>query len=89
VTFIDLNGASTILPEVAEQLAPLLKIFNSTVISAIAKANGTLALDLSQNRKLVVPPHPKYESWEVVADNGLKLICLPGGKLASWAAIKK
>ena len=89
LTFRDSGEAFTLLPEVADSLAPVLKIFNTTVSVAVVKSDGTLFLEFSRDRSITVPPHEKYEAWSLNVNDGRKLICMPGGKIASWAAIKK
>ena len=89
LTFYDSGKAFRLLPEVADSPAPVLKIFNTTVSVAAVKSDGALFLEFSQDRSITVPPHEKYEAWSLNVNDGRKLICMPGGKIASWAAIKK
>jgi len=65
-------------------LGPLLILFGKTVISAHAFKNGALNILFEDDLLLQVDPGEKYEPWEISANNGLKLVSTPGGKLAYW-----
>jgi hypothetical protein len=65
----------------ASGLDTLALIFRETVISAVARAGGSLALDFSNAVRLEVDPDDKFEAWNLTARFGGTLVSLPGGGL--------
>jgi Family of unknown function (DUF6188) len=81
-TQLSLSGHKPILAAQASLL------FGKTIEHAVGRKDGTLDVRFSDGSELVVPVDPDYEAWELVADNGFKVISLPGGKLAIWGPRK-
>ena len=74
----------------AEQLAEVGKasiLVRKTVDRAVAHEDGSLEVNFMDGDMLFVGPDPGYESWEAYASDGMKVISLPGGGLATWPAI--
>ncbi len=72
--------------EGAHTLCPALAIFGKTIQSALAHKDGTLELTFSDDSRVLVPPDPQYEAWEVSGPGGMLLVSLPGGSLAVWSS---
>jgi hypothetical protein len=51
-------------------------------VTDIEEIAGTLTIRFDEDAMLVVPPDPDYEAWQVRADDGLLVVCIPGGELA-------
>jgi len=47
--------------------------------------HGALILLFGERLKLSVPANAKYEAWNVSASDGMKIVCMPGGRLAIWS----
>jgi hypothetical protein len=47
--------------------------------------NGALIMSFGERLKLSVPANTKYEAWNVSASDGMKIVCMPGGRLAIWS----
>jgi hypothetical protein len=68
-------------------LCPLLSLFGLSVANAYALKDGTLKVEFKENIVLQIDPDDKYEAWELASSeglNGLKLVSLPGGRVAFW-----
>jgi len=89
MSFLEAGKSVVVNPGNAESAAPLLRLFGAEVKTAEAKQDGTLVVEFHQDRSLVVSPHPKYEAWELFANNGIKVVCMPGGELAIWERIAR
>jgi hypothetical protein len=59
---------------VLEQRIDFVKIFN----------DGKLTLTFSNDITLNILPNDSYETWQITSDNGLRIVCMPGGELAIW-----
>ncbi len=46
---------------------------------------GVLRLQFEGDNMICVPVDPKYETWELIASDGLKIVCTPSGELAIWS----
>jgi len=89
-----LKGAGTDVPlgpENTPSLSPILPLFNVRVKDGFIQKTGRLALNFEDGRFLDVQPDDAYESWEVNNPSmKLRLICMPGGKVAGisgWANV--
>ena len=78
--------AVTISPEMRDQAAVILPAVLHETIRAAAASNetGTLVLDFVHGVRLEVAANPDYEAWTVAAENGSKVVALPGGGLSTW-----
>jgi hypothetical protein len=66
-------------------LGPLLSLYPGSLEEAVSSNMGVLALGFGAGASLRVPPHPHYESWQIVAP-AFHVVCTPGGELAVWLA---
>jgi hypothetical protein len=64
--------------------ADLVGLFRKSVTKAWASDDGKLTIQFSGGVTLTATPDPDYEAWEIIAENGFRVICMPGGKLAIW-----
>ena len=65
-------------------LAPALVLFNKELASAVAYENGALELTFRGDMAIFVPADPDYEAWEASGSEHIKLVSMPGGRLAVW-----
>ena len=70
-------------------LAPVLGLYRKPVATVVAQKDGRLEVRFSDGDLLQAKPDPDDESWELAVNGGPRLVCLPGGELAShpdaWA----
>ena len=83
---VDEGRTDLVDPEQPESLGPALTLLRRVVESVIVREDGGLELAFTHGPRLSVPPDPNYEAWESTSSSGAKLVCLPGGGLAVWAA---
>lgn len=69
-------------------LMTLVDLLMQTAEGAIAD-NGQLTLRFTDGTILTVPPHDKYEAWQLADDAGRLLVCMPDGNLAYWLSGKQ
>jgi hypothetical protein len=62
----------------------LQELTTHTITSALAEKSGTLHLTFTNGAHLQVPPNDMFEAWTVAGPNGLKIVCMPNGELATW-----
>jgi hypothetical protein len=67
-------------------LTELLALLMQTVSRIRIEVDGSLALLFGNGARLRVPVDQMYEAWQIRADNGLLIVCLPGGDLSVWSA---
>lgn len=55
---------------------------------SLAEVNqlGNLTLSMESGSRLSVQPDPNFEAWTVVDPNGYRVVCMPGGEIATWEA---
>ena len=71
-----------------DKLCPAFTIFEKTIKSAIAYKNGRLKIIFNNGTSLNVEPDPNYEAWEISGDDGLIIVCQPGGEITIWQPFK-
>jgi len=64
-------------------------LVKKTVDRAVAHEDGSLEVRFMDGDILFVASDPHYEAWEAYASDGMKVVSLPGGGLATWAAVAK
>ncbi len=57
-----------------------------TISSATTDHSGGLEISFTDGHRLTVGPNADYEAWSLAGPGGRKVICLPGGELATWPA---
>jgi hypothetical protein len=71
-------------PGEMETMSPLLAIYRKPVASVVAQKDGRLEVRFSNGDLLQAKPDEDDESWELAVGDGPRLVCLPGGELASY-----
>lgn len=81
------TGSWNISPE-SLQAEPeqALTLTNRTISSAATDQSGTLDISFTDGHHLTVGPDAEYEAWTLAGPDGQKVVCLPGGDLATWPA---
>lgn len=64
----------------------VLDLIRLRVVWALIEDSGNLELHFDGGRRLMCPPHNDFEAWVLVAANGERIVCLPGGGTAHWMA---
>jgi hypothetical protein len=54
-----------------------------TPVASVSEDAGRLDIVFA-GLTIAVPPDERYEAWQVRADNGLLMVCVPGGDVAIW-----
>ena len=53
-------------------------------VGTVSEEGGALTIAFERGTALTIPPHDAYEAWQIEADNGLHIVCVPGGELVTW-----
>ncbi|MEM7284776.1 MAG: DUF6188 family protein [Actinomycetota bacterium] len=64
--------------------AILLGLLHQVVHAATVGDDGTLTLTIG-SATVTVPPSADFEAWTYAAEDGRRVVCMPGGELAVWA----
>lgn len=70
-------------PENVDSLVPALYLRDKAVKKITAMKSGALNVEF-ENDYLQVKPGESFEAWQLYSDDGLRIICMPGGELAIW-----
>ena len=57
---------------------------NRTISTATSDQTGCLDISFTDGHHLTVKSDDTYEAWTLAAPDGSKVVCLPGGELATW-----
>lgn len=66
----------------------LVQLMRREVSRAEVSSSGTLSLIFSDETELVVPPDSDYEAWQLIGPDW-RVVCMPGGELATWSGQEK
>lgn len=84
-TLITSQEEYTYSPEPStEHTGPLDILSEQTITTATADENGTLTLTVADGTLLNVFASADFEAWTLAGPGGRKVVCLPGGELATW-----
>lgn len=61
-------------------------LIGRAVDTAEVSERGLLTLAFEGGVVISVEPDTRYEAWTVAGPAGVKLVCMPGGEVAVWAA---
>ena len=56
------------------------------IAGAKIEPDGRFCIDFSSGSQLASIIDDDYESWELNAESGLKIVCRAGGEIVTWAA---
>lgn len=62
--------------------------FAGKVQSAEVSDSGSLSLTMESGNRLSVEPDPDFEAWTLTGPGGYRVVCMPGGKLATWESLR-
>ena len=84
-TFTDADGVDHVIePEDPSTVGPAMRLLRQTLERVTAWKDGRLELAFESGASVLVPPHGRFESYDV-SGPGFKLIGLPsGGEPAIW-----
>jgi hypothetical protein len=71
-------------PERPQDIGPALSLVKLVVRRARAFKDGTLEVSFADGSTLRVPSDPEFEPWVLSANDGMRVVSLPGGDLAIW-----
>jgi hypothetical protein len=83
-TLIEGDRRLLLEPEHTATLGPVVTLFGRNVSSAETLDDGCLSLRL-HDALLHITPHPEYEAWTLTGDDGLLVVCGPGGAVTTWS----
>jgi hypothetical protein len=82
-TFRDVDGREVAIdPELPERLAPLLTLTGRGLATVRVRRSGELMMQFGDGSAIVVPPHERYEAWEIRGSGVLEklsYLCNIGG----------
>lgn len=79
------QGTHTYSPEPSTEDSGPLDILNEqTITAATANDTATLTLTVTDGTQLQVAASDDFEAWTLAGPKGRKIVCLPGGELATW-----
>lgn len=61
-------------------------LINRTISTATSDETGALKISFADGGRVTVEADPDYEAWNLAGPDGRKVVCLPGGELATWPA---
>lgn len=95
--FVDSSGAVSVSARVesaftvggvlypATAFAEALPVLESRVVDAgVVDHSGLLRITLAGGDNLEVEPSDAFEAWSLTTADGDRIVCMPGGELASW-----
>ncbi|MBE9924663.1 hypothetical protein G8C93_01980 [Cellulosimicrobium cellulans] len=50
----------------------------------VGVSGGRLTLHFSTEIAFRVDPDDEYEAWQISSDDGLRIVCAPGGEVSTW-----
>jgi hypothetical protein len=65
-------------------LGPVIGLFMQAITAVAVRDRGTLTLDFNDGSQIVVEPHPKYESWHLLGNEGVSGILVGPGGETGW-----
>ncbi len=60
-------------------------LINRTISTATSDTTGALSISFTDGDRVTVEADPDYEAWSLAGPDGKKVVCLPGGELATWS----
>jgi hypothetical protein len=83
-TLVDSTGSACIdVENDASSAAPLLALIpKATVHSITVSTDGDLRIQFDSGHMCSISPEDNYESWQISGEEGLLMVCMPGGELA-------
>lgn len=76
-------------PEDMDSKKNLLSFYKSVISSFSINQRGDLEIQFNGgSQKISNPSADKFEAWELNSLDGIKVVCMPGGKLAIWDNLK-
>ncbi|MFB9905095.1 DUF6188 family protein [Allokutzneria oryzae] len=77
------DGPVRLLPD-RQKVAPALALFGAKLTWEIIFRHGALHLGFDNGYHLTVEPDPRFEAWSATGPGELRVVCTPGGELATW-----
>ena len=86
-TFRSSEGIRDYSVERLSEIGPAMRLLNADIEDAKGFKDGRLEITFSTNIVLSVDVDPQFEAWELVSNkaNGMRVVAMPGGKLAIWS----
>ncbi|MEV7233061.1 DUF6188 family protein [Streptomyces sp. NPDC051020] len=74
-----------LLTSEAQDVAGVLPLFGTKVLSAVAFKSGALRMVFAGGTHLNRSPNASFEAWQITEPRGWRFVSLPGGDLAVWS----
>jgi hypothetical protein len=89
---IEAQAIGITTPDTATASSPALSDYTATTLlhalghqlTAVDVDDGLLRLAFDDGLVLEVPPHERWEAWQINSNDGLLIVCTPGGGLTIW-----
>lgn len=62
----------------------ILRALHQEIVRADVSDEGGLRLQIGMAMSIEVDPHDSFEAWNFADNRGRKVVCLPGGGVATW-----
>lgn len=66
---------------------PALSLVRARARRVEVSPDGVLEMTFMDGESIVAAPLERYEAWTLTARDGVMVICLPGGGLATWGPL--
>jgi hypothetical protein len=70
--------------DLGEAASHILGLLGRHILVAGIQDSGRLELAFSGGGRLICEPNEEFEAWTLVAPNGERIVCLPGGGSVRW-----
>ncbi|MGU3435104.1 DUF6188 family protein [Actinomycetes bacterium M1A6_2h] len=67
-----------------EQAHEIARVMSGTIESSSAQS-GILSVTLISGTELIVHPDADFEAWNITGPGGFRVVCMPGGEMATWS----
>ena len=64
------------------EVGSVLMLYNMAVTDFSIRDNGRLEVAIGDEYRLLIDPHPEQTAWQILADSGLRVACMPHGQLS-------
>jgi hypothetical protein len=65
----------------------VLRVLRQKIVRADFTDEGHLRLEIGTVMSIEVDPHDSFEAWNFADSRGVKVVCLPGGGVATWGMV--
>jgi hypothetical protein len=67
-----------------DSVLAILRLLHQELVELIVNDEGVLNLAFKNGVEFRVCPTEEFEAWELSTSEGVRWVCMPGGKIAEW-----